>query len=86
VTAEEKAREPIIEILDETEHLEVLTELPGVEEANIQLEIAETKITISAADKGWRYHGEIFLRVTMETTHVEKTFTSRALRTKPTKK
>lgn len=85
MTAEDGTREPMIEIFDETEQLEVLTELPGVEEEKLHLEITETKITMSAADRGRRCHEEIFLRVTVEA-KLEKTFADRVLRTKPRKK
>ncbi len=82
----EEIREPIIEVFDENERLEVLAELPGVEEESIQVHIIENKITISAASKNRKYQGETILPTNVEVTPQEKTYTNGVLKIKLKKK
>ena len=69
----EEIREPFIEVFDENEHVEVLAELPGVEEKDIQVTINENKITILAASKNRKYQGETTLPTNVEATLQQKT-------------
>lgn len=82
----EEIREPFIEIFDENEHLEVLAELPGVEEKNIQVHINENKITISATDKNRKYKGETTLPTNVEASSLQKKYTNGVLKIKLKKK
>ena len=82
----EEIREPFIEVFDENEHLEVLAELPGVEEKNIQVNISENKITISATNKDRKYQGETTLPTNVEASPQQKTYTNGVLKIKLKKK
>jgi len=86
VPSGEEIREPLIEVFDENEHLEVLAELPGVEEKNIQVNISENKIAISATDKNRRYQGETILPTNVETMPQQKTYANGVLKIRLKKK
>ncbi len=86
VPSGEEIREPFIEVFDENEHLEVLAELPGVEEKNIQVNISENKITISATNKNRKYQGETTLPTNVEVIPQQKTYTNGVLKIKLKKK
>jgi HSP20 family molecular chaperone IbpA len=86
VPSGEEIREPFIEVFDENEHLEVLAELPGVEEKNIQVNISENKITISATNKDRKYQGETTLPTNVEALPLQKTYTNGVLKIKLKKK
>jgi len=86
VPSEEEIREPFIEVFDENEHLEVLVELPGVEEKNIQVNISENRIAISAADKNRKYQGETTLPTNVEASPQQKIYTNGVLKIKLKKK
>lgn len=86
VPSGEEIREPFIEVFDENEHLEVLAELPGVEEENIQVNISENKITISAANENRKYQGETTLPTNVEALPLQKTYTNGVLKIKLKKK
>jgi len=86
VPSREEIREPLIEVFDENEHLEVLTEIPGVEEKNIQVSISENKITISATNKNRKYQGETTLPTNVEALPQQKTYTNGVLKIRLKKK
>jgi len=86
VPSGEEIREPLIEVFDENEHLEVLAELPGVEEKNIQVNISENKIAIFATDKNRRYQGETILPTNVETMPQQKTYANGVLKIRLKKK
>lgn len=54
-------REPIVDIFDETDHVLVVVELPGVEEAEVKTELKDDVLLISAAGKDRRYRKEVLL-------------------------
>jgi len=86
VPSGEEIREPLIEVFDENEHLGVLAELPGVEEKNIQVNISQNKITISATNKNRKYQGEATLPTDVESLPQQKTYTNGVLKVKLKKK
>lgn len=57
----EEAREPIVDIFDESDHLLVVAELPGVDSGDIQFEITEDVLTLSAIHKDRKYRKEVLL-------------------------
>ena len=58
--AVEEVSEPIVDIFEESESIQVIVELPGVEERNIHYELKDKTLTISVAN-GRKYHKEIVL-------------------------
>jgi HSP20 family protein len=60
---EEDVREPIVDVFDEADRLQVIVELPGVEEKDITVEIKETTLTLRAGKGERKYQKEIDLGV-----------------------
>ena len=58
----EEVREPIVDVLDEGDHVRVLAEMPGVEESDIRHEVKGDILAIDA-ENGRKYHKEILLPV-----------------------
>jgi HSP20 family protein len=56
---EDDCREPIVDIFDETDRLQVIVELPGVEEKDISVEIKGTTLTLTAGKGERKYKKEI---------------------------
>lgn len=58
-----ETREPLLDLLDEGDHLTVIVELPGVEEGDIRLRLEGDILEVSAAARGRKYHKEVLLPV-----------------------
>ena len=58
---EADTREPIVDIFDEADRLQVIVELPGVEEKDIKVEIKETTLILTAGKGERKYKKEIDL-------------------------
>jgi HSP20 family protein len=54
-------REPLCDVYDEDDHVLVLAEIPGVSKKDVQLELAEDRLTIRARRGEKRYHKEVVL-------------------------
>ena len=57
----EEVREPIIDIFDESDHINVVAEMPGIEEKDVQIEIKGDILNISAEGKNRKYQKEVLL-------------------------
>jgi len=57
----EEVREPIVDIFDEEDHILVITELPGVSEEEIKIEVAGDILNLTASDRDRKYAKEILL-------------------------
>ncbi len=64
----EEEREPIIDIFDEKDELKVYAEMPGVNEADIKLDLKGDILDIRAVTGDRKYHKEVLLpsKVTAE--------------------
>jgi len=60
------AREPLVDVNDETESVRVVAELPGVEKKDIQMKCAEDLLTISVNTPSRKYHKEVELPSTVD--------------------
>jgi HSP20 family protein len=56
---ESDTREPIVDIFDEAERVQVIVELPGVEEKDISLELKDSLLTLTAGKGDRKYKKEI---------------------------
>jgi HSP20 family protein len=54
-------REPLVDVMDEGDHLVVIAELPGIEEQNIQLKAEGDILSISASTRDRSYQKEVLL-------------------------
>ena len=59
--AVEEEREPIIDVFDEKDEVRIYAEMPGVNEADIKLDLKEDILDISAQTGDRKYHKEILL-------------------------
>ena len=57
----EEAREPIVDIFEEENEIQILAEMPGVEEQDVELEIKGDILILSAAGSDRKYHKELLL-------------------------
>jgi HSP20 family protein len=58
---ESDTREPIVDVFDEADRVQVIVELPGVEEKDIAVVVKETTLTITAGKGDRKYKKEIDL-------------------------
>jgi HSP20 family protein len=57
----EEVREPLVDVFDEKDCILIITELPGVAENEIKIEIAGDILNLTASDKDRKYAKEILL-------------------------
>jgi HSP20 family protein len=57
----EEERQPLVDIFDEKDHVLVIIELPGVEEAHINTDVKGDILTLSAANGARKYYKEVVL-------------------------
>jgi len=57
----EETREPIVDVLEEEDKIQVVVEMPGVEEHDIQIEINGDVLSLSADSSARKYQKEILL-------------------------
>jgi HSP20 family protein len=65
----EEVREPIVDVFDEKDHVLVITELPGVSNDKIKVEVNGDILNLTTSDKDRQYAKEILLpcKVKVET-------------------
>jgi len=59
--AVEEVREPVVDVFDEGNEVVVIAEMPGVEESDIQFEIKEDILLLSARHEERKYSKEVLL-------------------------
>lgn len=57
----EEAREPMVDVFDEGDHLVLVAELPGVDAADIQFEVKDDVLILSGARRERKYRKEVLL-------------------------
>ena len=57
----EEMREPLVDVFDEAEAIRIIAELPGVEPADIRVELRDDILTVTAEGKERKYTKEILL-------------------------
>ncbi|MBU4340240.1 MAG: Hsp20 family protein, partial [Euryarchaeota archaeon] len=57
----EEMREPFVDIFEEAENIEVIAELPGVEEKDITYEIKDDVLLLKASGDSRKYSKEVLL-------------------------
>ncbi|MDD5094848.1 MAG: Hsp20/alpha crystallin family protein [Dehalococcoidia bacterium] len=62
----EEIREPIMDIFDEEAHIMVIVELPGVDEKNINIEVAGDILKLAATGKNSKYAKEVLLPASVD--------------------
>lgn len=77
-----KEREPIVDVFEEDEYLQVMAELPGVEENAIKLEVKGNILTISTDTSVRTYYKEVELPTPVEKNVVESRYRNGILEVK----
>ena len=57
----EEAREPMVDVFDEADHILLVVELPGVAEGDIHFEVKGDVLNLSATRGERKYHKEVLL-------------------------
>jgi len=57
----EEAREPIVDVFEEENEIQILAEMPGVEEQDVELEIKGDILILSAMGSDRKYYKELLL-------------------------
>jgi HSP20 family protein len=57
----EEIREPVVDLFEEKDHLLIVAEMPGVGAGDVQLEVKDDVLTISAAKGDKKYRKELLL-------------------------
>ncbi len=60
-TVVDEVREPLVDVFEEEDHVLVVAEMPGVGEEDIQVELKEDILTLSAARGAKKYRKEVLL-------------------------
>ncbi|MFZ6016275.1 MAG: archaeal heat shock protein Hsp20 [Nitrospirota bacterium] len=81
----EEEREPIVDVFDEKDHILVIAELPGIEEADIKTEIKDDILNISAEKGERKYKKEVLLPSKVEAEPISSTYKNGILEIKLTK-
>ena len=81
-----EVREPIVDVFDEGDYLMVIAELPGVEEADIHLEIKGDILSLKAEGKDRKYSKEVLLPSEVEAGSLETQYKSGIMEIKLAKK
>ncbi len=69
-----EVREPLVDVIDEGDRLVVIAELPGVEDADIQVDIKDDILFLSATGNHRSYSKEVLLPVPVEAAALEKSY------------
>lgn len=81
-TASIKEREPMVDVFEDGDHINVMTELPGVEENNVDLKVDGNLLTINIDTPAGKYCKEVKLPVPVEKNSIEPKFRNGILEVK----
>jgi HSP20 family protein len=57
----QEVREPVVDVLEEADHLLVVAEMPGIGAEDVKIELNDDVLTISAKGRGKKYYKEVLL-------------------------
>ena len=72
-TVVHEVSEPVVDVLDEKDHVLVLAEMPGVGDEDLTLDLVGDILTLHAERGGKKYHKEIVLPREFKTEQMERT-------------
>jgi len=83
----EDVREPLVDVVDGGDHLEVVAEVPGVDEGDVELRVEGDRLTLSTAEGSERkYRAEVVLPSKVEPLPLERKYHNGVLKVKFRKK
>lgn len=57
----QEVREPMVDVFEESDHTLVVAEMPGIDTADVQIEVRDDILTLSAARGDLKYRKEVLL-------------------------
>ena len=60
-TVVQEIREPVVDIFDETDHILIVAEMPGINVSDVKLQVKDDLLTITAARGDKKYRKELLL-------------------------
>jgi HSP20 family protein len=78
----DEEREPITDLFDEKDEIIVIAEMPGIEEADIKIDLKEDILEISAVSTSRTYRKEILLPIKVLQANLSRKFTNGILEIK----
>ena len=70
----EEVREPIVDVFDESDEIHIVSEMPGIEEKDVNLEIKGDILNINAEGENRKYQKEILLSRTVKSEDMTWTY------------
>ncbi len=72
----DEEREPITDLMDEKDEIVILAEMPGIEEADIKIDLKEDILEIAAVGTNRTYRKELLLPVRVKKENLSNKFTN----------
>jgi HSP20 family protein len=72
----DEEREPITDVFDEKDEIVILAEMPGIEEADIKIDLKEDILEIAAVGTNRTYRKELLLPVRVRKENLSNKFTN----------
>lgn len=69
-----ESREPLVDVLDEGDHLQVIVELPGIEEKDIRLKVHGDILEMTASTQDRTYEKEVLLPLAVDPESLESSY------------
>lgn len=82
----EETREPIVDVFEEENEIQIVAEIPGVDENNIEFEVNGDILNLTANSGDRKYQKEILMPSAIEDKPISKTFNNGILEAKFKKK
>lgn len=74
-----EAREPLVDIINEADHVRVVAELPGVDKSEIKTTVADDKLTIQVESPTRKYYKEVQLPTPVDPDSTEASYNNGVL-------
>lgn len=82
----EEERQPLVDVFDETDHILVIVELPGIEEEHINTGVKGDILTLSAANGERKYYKEVLLPGDVDADSLKRKYKNGVLEMRMSKK
>lgn len=77
-----KERQPLFDVFEEENHLTILSEMPGIDEKDVNIEADENTITITAENARKRYLKKVWLPTSIKKDKIKFTYRNKILQVK----
>ncbi|MBI2958193.1 MAG: Hsp20 family protein [Chloroflexi bacterium] len=77
-----ETREPLVDVMDEGQHITVVAELPGVEQEDIRVKVTGDVLEVSASAGDRKYHREVVLPAAADASSIKTSYKNGVLEIK----